>query len=185
LSGAGMRSQTAVRRHRTEAATIKEATNERPRRSNATYWAWLDLNQRPHPHQPSRVQRCVDRRFPRSIASVRGEVMRSKRPRSTRCRQARLADTLPSGNFSLSLPAVAEAWRANGWGPSTTRGERSDPRAAPTPASTPRGRGRGPTPTQTAAAGDPGPDRHGAGSQRRMASSSAAQLTGGLLGASN
>jgi hypothetical protein len=36
LSGAGMRSQTAVRRHRTEAATIKEATNERFRRSNAT-----------------------------------------------------------------------------------------------------------------------------------------------------
>jgi hypothetical protein len=43
----------------------------------AVLWAWLDLNQRPHPYQVSRAQRCADRRFPRSPLSVRGEGMRS------------------------------------------------------------------------------------------------------------
>jgi hypothetical protein len=40
-------------------------------------WAWLDLNQRPHPYQVSRAKRCAQGRFPRSPLSVRGEVMRS------------------------------------------------------------------------------------------------------------
>jgi hypothetical protein len=44
------------------------------------WWAWLDLNQRPHPYQQSRAHRCADRRFPRSAPTVRGEVMRSCRP---------------------------------------------------------------------------------------------------------
>jgi hypothetical protein len=43
-------------------------------------WAWLDLNQRPHPYQVSRTQRCADRRFPRSHGSVGGEGMRSYSP---------------------------------------------------------------------------------------------------------
>jgi len=40
-------------------------------------WAWLDLNQRPHPYQQSWAHRCAERRFPRSLPTVRGEVMRS------------------------------------------------------------------------------------------------------------
>jgi hypothetical protein len=36
-------------------------------------WAWLDLNQRPHPYQVSRAKRCAARRFPRSSPSVRAK----------------------------------------------------------------------------------------------------------------
>jgi hypothetical protein len=137
------------------------------------WWAWLDLNQRPHLHQLSRVQRCADRRFPRSRPSVRvkGCVLSDLVP--TRCRQARKATHSRPGTAAYLCPPLPEAWPADGWGPSTTRGERSRSRVAPTPASTPRGRGRGPTPTQTAAVGDPDPDRNGTGDQRHMASSSA------------
>jgi hypothetical protein len=48
--------------------------------SRADLWAWLDLNQRPHPYQVSRAKRCADRRFPRSLATVRREGMRSNSP---------------------------------------------------------------------------------------------------------
>jgi hypothetical protein len=48
--------------------------------SEAIWWAWEDLNLRPHPYQVSRAQRCADRRFPRSLASVRGQGMRSYSP---------------------------------------------------------------------------------------------------------
>jgi hypothetical protein len=44
------------------------------------WWACQDLNLGPHPYQVSRAQRCADRRFPRSLASVRGEGMRSNSP---------------------------------------------------------------------------------------------------------
>jgi hypothetical protein len=47
---------------------------------NPVLWAWLDLNQRPHPYQVSRAKRCADRRFPRSPLSVRGQGMRSNWP---------------------------------------------------------------------------------------------------------
>jgi hypothetical protein len=70
------------------------------------------LNQRPHPYQVSRAKRCADRRFPRSLPTVRGEGMRSSRLRSKRCRQARLAYT-PIGDSSISPPAVAEVWPAD------------------------------------------------------------------------
>jgi hypothetical protein len=40
-------------------------------------WAWLDLNQRPHPYQQSRAERYAASRFCRSRATVGGEVMRS------------------------------------------------------------------------------------------------------------
>jgi predicted ester cyclase len=76
-STAGMRSWIAVRRQLRAAARDNELTDERPRRSRPVRWAWLDLNQRPHPYQQSRAQRCADRRFPRSRATVRGQVMRS------------------------------------------------------------------------------------------------------------
>jgi hypothetical protein len=41
------------------------------------WWACQDLNLGPHPYQVSRAKRCADRRFPRSLLSVRGEGMRS------------------------------------------------------------------------------------------------------------
>src|SRR5512132_2804064 len=75
-----MRSETATRCRRPGAAAIESTTDERFRRSNAVSWAWLDLNLRPHPYQVSRAKRCADRRFPRSLATVRGEGMRSYWP---------------------------------------------------------------------------------------------------------
>jgi hypothetical protein len=43
------------------------------------WWACQDLNLGPHPYQQSRAHRCADRRFPRSLPTVRGEVMRCSR----------------------------------------------------------------------------------------------------------
>ena len=59
-----------------EAATRKRS-NQRSRWSRAGLWAWLDLNQRPHPYQQSSAYRCATLRFCRSQRTVRGEVMRS------------------------------------------------------------------------------------------------------------
>jgi hypothetical protein len=50
-SSTGMRSETAVRRRHTAGAASKETTVECCRRSKPVSWAWLDLNQRPHPYQ--------------------------------------------------------------------------------------------------------------------------------------
>jgi hypothetical protein len=55
----------------------RKRSDQRLRWSWADLWAWLDLNQRPHPHQVSRAKRCAQGRFPRSPASVKGEGMRS------------------------------------------------------------------------------------------------------------
>jgi len=44
-----MRSRTAMRRRRTEAAAIEATRGERFPRSTAMWWAWLDLNLGPHP----------------------------------------------------------------------------------------------------------------------------------------
>jgi hypothetical protein len=59
------------------------------------WWACQDLNLGPHPCQQSRAQRRADRRFPRSLASVRGEGMRSNSSARisapTRCRGRRQA----------------------------------------------------------------------------------------------
>src|SRR5215218_6139153 len=104
------------------------------------WWAWEDLNLRPHPYQVSRAQRCADRRFPRSLATPIGDSSISPRP--------------------LWRPGLLML------GTSTTGRSSPGPRVAPTPVSTPRERGHGPTPTQTAAAGDPDPGRRGAGGQR-------------------
>jgi hypothetical protein len=41
----------------------KGATDERFRRSTPVWWAWLDLNQRPHPYQQSRAHRYATLRF--------------------------------------------------------------------------------------------------------------------------
>ena len=46
-----MRSETAARLRPAEATAIEETTEERSRRSSGVQWAWLDLNQRPHPYQ--------------------------------------------------------------------------------------------------------------------------------------
>jgi len=48
--------------------------------SRADLWAWLDLDQRPHPYQLNAGNRCADRPFPRSRPTVRAEGMRSIRP---------------------------------------------------------------------------------------------------------
>ena len=64
LSCAGIRSQTAVRRQRTEQPRSNRTTNERFRRLEPLQWAWLDLNQRPHPYQGSRAKRCAVRPSP-------------------------------------------------------------------------------------------------------------------------
>jgi hypothetical protein len=50
---------------------------KRFRWSDVVWWACQDLNLGPHPYQVSRAKRCADRRFPRSLASVRGQGMRS------------------------------------------------------------------------------------------------------------
>ena len=61
-----MRSNTAVHRRRAETTVIEETTDERFRRSRPVWWAWLDLNQRPHPYQAySRdAFMLVERRWP-------------------------------------------------------------------------------------------------------------------------
>ena len=55
----------------------EETTDERSRKSTPVWWACQDLNLGPHPYQVSGAKRCADRHFPRSLASVRGEGMRS------------------------------------------------------------------------------------------------------------
>jgi hypothetical protein len=76
-------------------------------------WAWLDLNQRPHPYQVSRAKRCADRRFPRSLPSVRGEGMRSNRtPGSKHRRYAVSAGKVchqPVADKAIGLPMGAAA----------------------------------------------------------------------------
>jgi len=72
------------------------------------------LNLGPHPYQVSRAQRCADRGFPRSLATVRGEGMRSYRlVPSQAVRASQAGPTAPVGDSSISLPAVAEAWPAD------------------------------------------------------------------------
>jgi hypothetical protein len=52
-------------------------------------WACQDLNLGPHPYQLSRAKRCADRRFCRSLASVRRQVMRSQARAPRTANQAR------------------------------------------------------------------------------------------------
>jgi hypothetical protein len=47
--------------------------------SEADLWAWLDLNQRPHPYQQNAGNRCANRHSRRSRSTVEGEVMCSHR----------------------------------------------------------------------------------------------------------
>jgi hypothetical protein len=65
-----------VHRGHTEAIAIEGDSDEPSRRLIPVSWAWLGLNQRPHPYQQSRAHRCATLRFPRSLPTVRGEVMR-------------------------------------------------------------------------------------------------------------
>jgi hypothetical protein len=60
-----------------EAPRPRATSGKRFRSSEPLWWAWLDLNQRPHPYQVSRAERCADRRLRRSRASVTGEGLRS------------------------------------------------------------------------------------------------------------
>jgi peptide/nickel transport system substrate-binding protein len=65
-------------------------------------WAWLDLNQRPHPYQQSRAQRCAQRRFPQVARERQG-------------RRIRLPPNFPGYQpycpFTLD-PSPAGAWTA-------------------------------------------------------------------------
>jgi hypothetical protein len=87
----------------------KATTDERSRRSTPVSWAWLDLNQRPHPYQVSRAKRCADRRFPRSRASARGEGMRSNSPPGSAHRRNAVAackvSYQPVADKAMGLPS--------------------------------------------------------------------------------
>ncbi len=106
--------------------------------STADLWAWLDLNQRPHPYQVSRAKRCADRRFPRSLATVRakGGVLTSP------SRLARNALPMAAGNIG-DQPVAGKAMgvtpdrrveasrrRPQASGPARLCRRRSPPRAA-------------------------------------------------------
>ena len=68
-----MRSETAVRDAHKQ-LRAKESTDERSRRSEPVWWAWLDLNQRPHPYQQNAGNRCANRHSCRSASTVEAEV---------------------------------------------------------------------------------------------------------------
>jgi hypothetical protein len=53
----------------------KEMTDDCYRRSEPVWWAWLDLNQRPHPYQQSSGERHADRCFPWWSVNVEGQVI--------------------------------------------------------------------------------------------------------------
>ena len=104
----GMRSETAVRR---ESGSSRDRTSQRGKRlrsSTGVQWAWLDLNQRPHPYQVSRAKRCADRRFPRSLRSVRGQGMRSNSSArisaQTQCRGRRQGTPSTIADKAMGLP---------------------------------------------------------------------------------
>jgi hypothetical protein len=71
-------------------------------------WAWLDLNQRPHPYQQSRAYRYATLHLRRSLATVEGQVMRSYVPANRRTdRTPRLRDKLedqPVAGKVMGLP---------------------------------------------------------------------------------
>jgi hypothetical protein len=60
-------------------ATSKDATVECCRRLSPLWWAWLDLNQRPHPYQQYAGNRCANCHSRRSHSTVDAEVMCSHR----------------------------------------------------------------------------------------------------------
>ena len=73
-----MRSRIAVPRDKWSDRHGRMATGKRFRWSGADLWAWLDLNQRPHPYQQNARNRCAKRRSRRSRSTVEGEVMCSQ-----------------------------------------------------------------------------------------------------------
>jgi hypothetical protein len=74
--GGNRRSDLIPDRDVYEPAGTRKVSNQRFCWSEAVWWAWEDLNLRPHPYQQSRAYRCATLRFCRSRATVRGEVMR-------------------------------------------------------------------------------------------------------------
>jgi hypothetical protein len=66
-----------VRRRLTGAAEIDSDYGLAFPQVNPLSWAWLDLNQRPHPYQLNAGNRCADRRFCWSRPTVSAIVMRS------------------------------------------------------------------------------------------------------------
>jgi hypothetical protein len=76
VSRAGMRSETAVPRRRVEATAIEGHRQRAFPQLKPVKWAWLDLNQRPHPYQGSTAKRHAIQRLPRSWYPVSAAGMR-------------------------------------------------------------------------------------------------------------
>jgi hypothetical protein len=74
---AGMRSPTAMRGRPTGAVASERTPLACLPRSKVVQWAWLDLNQRPHPYQLNAGNRCADHRLRRSRTTVGVKGMRS------------------------------------------------------------------------------------------------------------
>ena len=72
--------KTSSQRDASNWAGTWKRSDQRLRWSQPASWAWLDLNQRPHPYQLSRAQRCADRRLRRSRPTVGTKGMRSTGP---------------------------------------------------------------------------------------------------------
>jgi hypothetical protein len=116
-----MRSDTAVQRRRAEAAAIERDHGRAFPQVNAVSWAWLDLNQRPHPYQGSapepvspgsrlRPGRTTYRRTPLETVANRSAPMACgpnvDRPRHAARGQRRSASRpLPAGRPCLLAPA--------------------------------------------------------------------------------
>ena len=76
--------------------------------AGSTGWACQDLNLGSHPYQVSRAKRCAERRFPRSLRSVRGEGMRSNSSArisaQTQCRGRRQGTRSTIADKAMGLP---------------------------------------------------------------------------------
>jgi hypothetical protein len=71
---AGIGSRTAVRRRQTTAGRGRRGNRQAFSQVSPVWWAWLDLNQRPHPYQRSTAERCAiphPRRSRRSVNATR------------------------------------------------------------------------------------------------------------------
>jgi hypothetical protein len=93
------------------------------------WWAWEELNLRLHPYQQSRAYRCATRRFCRSCATVKGQVMRSNDP----ARPAYGQDTAAAGRVGDQLVAGKVMGLPGGRGSPIERRDRGQA-ACPTPA---------------------------------------------------
>jgi hypothetical protein len=135
---AGMRSPTAMRGRPTGAVASERTPLACLPRSKVVQWAWLDLNQRPHPYQLNAGNRCADHRFPRSPPTVGAQGMRSIGPLV--CVQPSWRRPALAGGLTRRWYPCGDGWPAEwvcGWpicGPDRCRrGFRGPGSPAPTP----------------------------------------------------